>query len=434
MKIVNIVPGFGGTFYCGNCLRDSGYTKSLIKLGHDAMMLPIYLPLNFNHDVSTSDTPIFYGAVNIYLKQNFKLFKNMPHWLERFFNSGPILRYAAKKAGSTRTDGLEEMTISMLNGKEGKQNIELQELIDFLKVHEKPDVVHLSNALLLGLAKEIREQLQIPVVCSLQDEDVWVDAMKEYYQQKVWSLMAEKANDVDAFIAVSDYYAAEMKQKMKIPDSKMHIVHIGIDTDLYKYSVPVQNPPAIGYLSRMYEEHGFGILIDAFILLKQNEQFKDVKLKLTGGMTGDDKAFVNKQIKKLKNKGVLKDVEFIDDFCKESLSEFFSKTSILSVPVLKGEAFGTYQLESLACGTPLVQPALGAFPEIIENTGGGAFYSPNTSEALAAKWVEVLSNPEKVKEMSENGRKAVLEYYTNEVLTKKVLAVYEMVTSKELIE
>lgn len=433
MKIVNIVPGFGGTFYCGNCLRDSGYTKSLIKLGHDAIMLPIYLPLNFNHDVEESETPIFYGAVNIYLKQNFRIFKNMPLWLERFFNSGPILRYAAKKAGSTRTEGLEEMTISMLNGMEGKQNIELQELIDFLKVHEKPDVVHLSNALLLGLAKQIREQLKIPVVCSLQDEDVWVDAMNDFYQKKVWNLMSEKAKDVDAFIAVSDYYAAEMKRKMLIPDEKMHVVHIGIDTELYTPSEPVFNPPVIGYLSRMYEEHGFGVLIDAYIKLKQKPEFKEVKLKLTGGYTADDKKFVNKQIKKLKKAGVHHDVEFIEKFDKESLSGFFSKVTLLSVPVLKGEAFGTYQLESLACGTPLVQPALGAFPEIIAKTGGGVFYEPNTPDKLAEKWMEVLTNPDKVMEMSRKGRVSILENYTNEVLTKQVLEIYEKVVFDEKV-
>ncbi len=430
MKIVNIVPGFGGTFYCGNCLRDSGYTKSLIDLGHDAMMLPIYLPLTMEHGVEEDTNPIFYGAVNIYLKQNFKLFRNMPKWLEKFFNSSPILRYAAKKAGSTRTDGLEEMTISMLNGSQGNQDKELQELIDFLKNHEKPDVVHLSNALLLGLAEQIREQLQIPVVCSLQDEDVWVDAMKSFYQKKVWALMAEKAKNVDAFIAVSDYYAVEMKKKMLIPDEKMHVVHIGIDHKLYEPSPPVQNPQAIGYLSRMYEEHGFGLLIDAYIKLKEKPEFKDVKLKLTGGMTADDKKFVNKQIKKLKKSGHWDDVEFIERFCTDVLSEFHKKLSILSVPVLKGEAFGTYQIESLACGTPLVQPSLGAFTEIVETTGGGVLYEPNTVEALVDKWVEVLSNPQKIVQMSEDGRKSVLKNFTSDILTKKVLLVYEKVTSE----
>lgn len=425
MKIVNIVPGFGGTFYCGNCLRDSGYTKSLLKLGHDAMMLPIYLPLTMEHGVEENTSPIFYGAVNIYLKQNFKIFRNMPSWMERMFNSSSMLRYAAKKAGSTRTEGLEPMTISMLQGKEGNQGQDLQELIDFLKVHEKPDVVHLSNALLLGLAKQIKEQLKVPVICSLQDEDVWVDAMNEHYKKIVWDLMSEKGEDVDAFIAVSDYYAQEMKQKMRIPDSKMHIVPIGVDVDLYKYAKPVREPQSIGYISRMYEEHGFGLLIDAYIKLKKDPQFKDVLLKLSGGYTADDKGYVNKQMKKLKKAKVFEDVMIIEDFKPEHRYRFFNQLSILTVPVLKGEAFGTYQLESLVSGVPLVQPALGAFPEIIKQTGGGVTYFPNTTEAMLEKWKEVLSDPDKIDEMSRVGNQTVKEIYAIDPVSEQVLKIYE---------
>ena len=425
MKIVNIVPGFGGTFYCGNCLRDSGYTKSLIEMGHDAIMVPIYLPLTFEHGVEKSETPIFYGAVNIYLKQNFKLFKKMPKWIEKFFNSMFLLRFAAKKAGSTRTEGLEEMTISMLNGKDGNQQKELQELIDYLKYHEKPDIVHLSNALLMGLAKEIKLQLNIPVVCSLQDEDVWVDAMNDFYQKKMWTLMSEKAKDIDMFIAVSKYYADEMKRKMNISEEKMRIVHIGIDETLYKPSKPADNPQVIGYLSRMYKEHGFGVLIDAFIKLKKNPKFSSVLLKLSGGYTADDKKYVNEQIKKLKNAGIFNDVEFINEFAIPERSNFFKQITLLSVPVLKGEAFGTYQIEALACGVPLVQPALGAFTEIVETSKAGAVYFPNTADNLADKWAEVLIDKDKLLTMSENGILAVKNFYTNKVLTKEILKIYE---------
>ncbi|NQU35383.1 MAG: glycosyltransferase family 4 protein [Bacteroidetes bacterium] len=428
MKIVNIVPGFGGTFYCGNCLRDSGYTKSLIKLGHDAMMLPIYLPLTMEHGIEEDTNPIFYGAVNIYLKQNFKIFRKMPPWMERFFNSSSILRYAAKKAGSTRTEGLEEMTISMIMGMDGNQNAELQELIDFLKNHEKPDVVHLSNALLIGLAKQIREQLNVPVVCSLQDEDVWVDAMNNHYREKVWNLMSRKAEHVDAFIAVSDYYAAEMKHKMRIPENKLHVVPIGIDASLYSYAEPVNNPYVIGYISRMYKEHGFGLLIDAFIKLKEIPEFKNVLLKLSGGYTADDKKYVKTQIKKLKKAGIYHDVEIIDEFKPENRYTFFNKLTILSVPVLKGEAFGTYQLESLACGIPLVQPALGAFPEIIEQTSGGVTYTPNTSSELTKKWTEVLSNPKLIEDLSSKGYKSVMEKYGNDSVSEQVLEIYKKLT------
>jgi glycosyltransferase involved in cell wall biosynthesis len=429
MKIINIVPGFGGTFYCGNCLRDSVLVKTLRSSGHDSVTLPIYLPLTTAGNPIQTDTPVFYGAVNIYLKQNYPLFRHMPLWLEHIFDLGPVLRFAASKAGSTRASGLDEMTISMLRGSEGFQNEELQQLINYLKHHEKPDVVHLSNALLLGLAEKLKTELNTKVVCSLQDEDQWVDAMTPAYREKIWKLMAEKARYVDAFIAVSDFYAGVMKKNMNLPDEKVHTIHIGVDPSVYKVFSPSLNPPTIGYLSRMCEENGLGILIDAFIELKGKKGFEDARLRLTGGMTGDDKRFINKQLRKLKNKNLLKDVEFMHEFRPETLDVFFDGLSVLSVPVLAGEAFGLYQMESLSSGIPVIQPSLGAFPEIIKITGGGKTYSPNNGKTLADALAEVLGNPSLLEQMSRNGRASVENHFNNQILTDKMIRVYEQITS-----
>lgn len=424
MKIVNIVPGFGGTFYCGNCLRDSGFSQALRDRGHEAHTLPIYLPLFIDNKKQENDTPVFYGAVNIFLKQNYSLFRHMPAWMYRMFNSGPILKLAASKAGSTRAHGLEEMTLSMLRGHEGYQQEELQMLINYLRDHEKPDVVHLSNALLLGLAFKIKNELGIPVVCSLQDEDVWVNAMYPHYRQKVWDMMAEKGNDVDAFISVSDFFSGVMRDKMRIPDDKLHTIHVGIDPGNYRYHEPEIEKPVIGYLSRMNEENGFAVFIDAFIELRKNPKFSKVKLRVSGGSTSDDKRFIRRQMKKLRQSNLEHDIEFIEDYSKAALDSFFSGLTFLSVPVLKGEAFGLYQLESLASGIPLVQPALGAFPEIINTAGGGTVYEPNTPKALAMKWQEVLSQPEKIKDMSRSGHAAIAEKFNLAKLTSKIINVY----------
>jgi glycosyltransferase involved in cell wall biosynthesis len=425
MKIINIVPGFGGTFYCGNCLRDSGFTQALNDIGHEAHTLPIYLPLFVGKEQSENEVPVFYGAVNIFLKQNYSIFRHMPAWMYRFFNSTPILNFAASKAGSTRAHGLEEMTLSMLRGHEGYQQEELQMLIEYLRNHEKPDVVHLSNALLLGLAHKIKNELGIPVVCSLQDEDVWVDAMYPHYRQKVWDMMAEKGKDVDAFIAVSDFFANVMEQKMRIPRSKLHTIHVGINPENYTYHKPAIENPIIGYLSRMNEENGFSIFMDAFILLHKNSTFKNARIRVSGGSTGDDKKFIKSQLKKLKRAGLHNSIEFVEDYSKDVLHDFFNGLSLLSVPVLNGEAFGLYQLESLASGIPLVQPALGAFPEIINATGGGVVYNPNTPEALAKKWKETLLNPEELINMSEQGRASVTELFHLDKLTDKIAKVYK---------
>lgn len=427
MKIINIVPGFGGTFYCGNCLRDSAYAQSLKKAGHDATILPVYLPLTMNQPHDQEETPVFYGAVNIYLKQQFPILRKMPHWMENLFNSEPLLKYASSKAGSTRAEGMEALTESMLLGRDGNQAKELDELVHYLKHHAKPDVVHFSNALLIGMAKQIKEEAGIPVACSLQDEDVWIDAMKPEYQPHMWDLMAEKAKDIDTFIAVSDYFAGLMQSKLKIPDSKLKVVHIGIDPSLYTYHQPQVHPPTIGYLSRICEENGFEVLVDAFILLKKNPQWKSLKLKATGGKTGDDKSFIKHQQKKLKQENLLDEVEFIDDFSFDSVRRFFQEITLLSVPVLKGEAFGLYQIESLASGIPIVQPNLGAFPEIIEKSRGGVIYHPNTPEALADALHQTLSNEQRVLEMSQKGRKAVEEHFDSGKLIRQMIEIYKNV-------
>jgi glycosyltransferase involved in cell wall biosynthesis len=427
MKIINIVPGFGGTFYCGNCLRDSAFVTSLRNAGHDATILPVYLPLTLTKEFDQKDTPVFYGAVNIYLKQQFPIFRKMPGWMEHFFNSPPILKFASSKAGSTRADGMEALTESMLLGKEGLQSKELQELVNYLKHHAKPDVIHFSNALLIGMAEQIKQEVGVPVVCSLQDEDVWVDAMKPEYRDIIWKLIADKGEGIDAFIAVSDFYAGVMKQKINIPDEKLHVVHIGVDPALYEFSLPATNPRAIGYLSRICEENGFEIVVDAFIQVKQLPGFNDLRLKATGGNTGDDKPFIRKQMKKLKEGGLEGYVDIQEDFTLEGVKQFLRSVTLVSVPVLKGEAFGLYQIEALASGIPILQPSLGAFPEIVKTTGGGAIFHPNTSVALAEKMAEMVSDPEMLNTMSRSGRKAVEEKFDCGKLTADMISVYKSV-------
>ena len=208
MKIAYIVPGSGGTFYCGNCLRDKFFTTALRRTGHDIMMIPMYLPLGI--DDCDADSPIFFGAVNVYLEQLSPLFKKAPHWLKHWLDSEKILGFAAKQSGSTRAVGNESMTISMLQGAQGKQAEDLEDLIDWLRHHEKPDIVHLSNALLTGLATRIKEEVQCAVVCTLQDEDEWIDEMREPYAAQAWQLIEQNSRSIDAFIAVSDYYKQQI--------------------------------------------------------------------------------------------------------------------------------------------------------------------------------------------------------------------------------
>jgi len=423
MQVVHIVPGSGGTFYCGNCLRDDTYVGALQKTGMDIIKVPMYLPL-FSDEHDIADVPVFYGAISLYLKFKFPALQKAPKWIDRILNSGPALKFAARMAGSTDASGLEDMTISMLEGEHGQQKQELEYLVDWMANYGNPKVVHLSNALLLGLARRMKEKLDVKIVCSLQDEDVWVDAMEEQFRDKTWKLMRERAKEVDAFFAASDYFGDIMKKQLEIPDEKLFTTYNSLDPADYEYKNSSEKPQAIGFISRMNKCNGLEVLVDAFVMLKKNPAFENLKLVLTGGSTPEDTKFLKGIRRKIKRAGIKQFVDFHEDFEEGKRHEFFDKVSVVSVPVLKGEAFGMYLIEAMAAGVPVVQPELGGFKEIVDISGGGVSYEPNNPEVLAETLDKLLKDGEGLKMLSENGRKGVEEHFNMHNLANRINEIY----------
>ena len=391
-------------------------------------MLPLYLPLSFDTDEMKEDTPIFFGAISTYVKELFPILRNLPGWISKLLDSRPLLKYAARKADSTRAAGLEDMTLSMLRGEHGNQAHEVRHLVNWIKEELKPDVIYLANILLLGLAESLKESLDVPLVCALEDEDIWLEDMEAVSLAKIWKVIGKNASYVDAFVPVSDYYNQKIQTILDIPPEILHTVHIGIDLDGYHSSPKPDQPPAIGYLSRLSEPLGLGILVDAFMLLKTDSRFADLRLRLTGGETSDDQQFLRNIKGKIVNAGLSGEVDFQDHFDRNSRIEFLNSLSILSVPMLKEEAFGVFLLEALAAGVPIVQPRIGAFPEIITLTGGGLSYEPNTPEELAKTLATLLLDEEKLETLGRVGREKVKSYFSSTEMAKRMIKVYSDVT------
>jgi glycosyltransferase involved in cell wall biosynthesis len=428
VRVAQIVPGSGGGFYCQNCLRDTALVTELRAQGHDVMLVPMYLPLLSDDQDLGSGTPVFYGAVKTYLKQQLRFLRRAPKLLDRLLDSRPMLALAARMAGSTRASGLEEMTISMLQGEHGAQAEELDHLVTWLRDQERPHAVHLSNGLLLGLAHKLKQALQVPILCSLQDEHHWIDAMGEPHATRIWNLMAETSQSVDGFIAVSRYYAELMTERLRLAPGKVHVVPIGIDPSGYQTSGISSEAPAIGYLSRMCESLGLGTLVDAFILLRQDQRLGQLKLKVMGGRTGDDARFLARTRKRLQRAGLLGEVELSDGLERAQRIRMLGSISVLSVPVAAGEAFGTYLLEAMAAGVPVVQPEVGAFPELIEATGGGITYRPNSAEALAEALRSLLLDPERARQLGRSGQQAISRELNVSRMAERTIEVYQHLT------
>ncbi len=431
MRIVQITPSAGDSFYCENCLRDAALVKAMLKLGHDVLMVPLYLPVQIEETASPHVSPIFFGGLNVYLQQKSALFRKTPRWLDSLLDSPRLLSWIGRKAGMTSARDLGETTISMLRAEQGRQIKELNRLVEWLAAQEnKPDIICLSNILLVGLAGPIKRRLGVPVVCLLQDEDGFLDGLSPPYCEKAWRTIAERSNDVDAFIAVSKYYAQTMRERLRIDTDRVFVVYTGISLDQHESPQAAPEIPTIGYLSRMCADRGLDTLVDAFIKLKRSDRLANARLRVTGGRRSDDKAFIERMQQKLRSQGLLDDVELLPDFTGEARRAFLQTLSVLSVPEKQPMAYGLYVLEALAAGVPVAQPATGVFPELLELTGGGVLCEPNNADALADAIAALLLDPDHAGGLGKRGREAIFERFDIDRTAAEMVRTYGQIAQK----
>ncbi|MHC1763282.1 MAG: glycosyltransferase family 4 protein [Verrucomicrobiia bacterium] len=425
MKIVQITPGAGGMF-CGGCFRDNALVAAWRKLGHEAVMLPLYLPMSLDEEDQSRGAPIFLGGVNVYLQQKSPWFSRMPGWARRILDSPRILKLAAGSAAKTRAADVGALTVSMLRGEEGRQAREIEALADWLDGHFKPDAICLSNALLLGLARPLKRAVNAPVVCLLAGEDSFLDGLPEPHRTASWSTLQDRARDVDSFIAPSVYFAELMTQRLRIDPSQVKVVPVGINLEGYAPAKAPPEPPVLGFFARMCREKGLDALVKAFIRLKERDRVKGLRLRVGGGLSPVDEASLVKVLRKeLESRRLLQYVDFCPNLTREQKLEFYRSLTLLSVPALYGEAFGLYLVEAWASGLPVVQPRHAAFPELVELTGAGVLYTAGDDGELAARLEELLLDPERAKALGQAGFKAATEHFNIERTAANLVLAFE---------
>lgn len=419
MKIVQLTPGAGG-MYCGNCFRDNALVAEWRKMGIDAVMASLYLPMTLDEADQSAGQPVFFGGINVYLAQVFPLFGKAPEWLRNWLATPALLKWAGGRAAKTRADQLGDLMLSMLNGELGNQARELDELIQWLKT-EKPDVVCLSNALLVGMARRIRNDAGIPVAIELQGEDSFLDSLPPSHRGRAWAVLKERAAEVDCFIAPTHYFAELMTKRLDLRPERVRVVYNGIRLDGYETAPNELNPPTLGFFARMCKEKGLDLLVAAFIHLRNKKLVPNVKLKIGGAMGPSDESFVAKLKEELRANGLSGEVEFFPNLDKAAKQKFMKMLSVLSVPALYGEAFGLYLVEAWASGVPVVQPRHAAFPELIHASGAGEICEPNDPVSLAEAIAKVLNTPERRAELSQAALNASRSTFNVSAMAKGIL-------------
>jgi glycosyltransferase involved in cell wall biosynthesis len=272
-------------------------------------------------------------------------------------------------------------------------------------------VVHLSNALLSGLADRIRRALGCRVTCGLEDEEAFLDALEEPYRRQCWDLVSARCGQLDGMLSSSRIYGETMMGRMDLPAGKFRHVPDGIDASQYCPADAPPDPPAIGFLSQMTRGKGLAELVEAFIRLKQDPAQAELRLRICGGKTAGDEAYIAELRSRLAQAGLDDQVDWLERFDLQAKREFFDSVTVLSVPTLRPEASALFALESLAAGVPLVLPEHGINIEIAEATGGIESVAPNDPDALVDGLAALLGDRRRREKMARDARAGVVEQF-----------------------
>jgi glycosyltransferase involved in cell wall biosynthesis len=325
------------------------------------------------------------------------------------------------------------MTVSMLRGEQGYQLKEIRKLTGWLQHEEPPDIVTLPNSLLSGLARPLRQALNRPVCCTLQGEELFLNQLQEPYRTESLNLIRSHVEEVDGFLAVSQYSADYWQRQIGIPREKMHVVPLGINLDGYG---PVMQSPGrpftIGFFARVAPEKGLHLLAESYILLRRDTEFSGAVLEAAGYLAPEHRGYLHGIEQRMKEAGLAHEFHYRGELDRPHKIEFLRGLDLLSVPSTYDEPKGIFLLEAMANGVPAVQPRRGAFPEILEKTGGGTMVEPDDAASLADGIYQLWKNPDRIAEMRLRCVPGVQEHFSVSRMAARALEAFETIAARQI--
>jgi glycosyltransferase involved in cell wall biosynthesis len=423
MRLLYLTAG-AAEMYCGSCLRDNALAGALLARGHDVVLQPIYTPTTTD-EKNVSAPHVFFGGVSVFLEQHVPLFRHTPAMLDRLWDSNAVLRLASKRQIKVDPATLGSMTVSMLRGLAGHQRKEVLKMLRWLERERRFDVISLPFALLIGLARPLRDALKSPIACTLQGEDLFLDQLPEPWRGQSIELIRQAVADVDVFISVSEFYVETMSRYLSIPAAKIEVVPLGINLDGHHPRDMRREPPyTVGYFGRIAPEKGLHVLADAYRRLRAKAGVPQTRLLAGGYMLHEHQGYFEGVRRQIADSGLAGEFTYAGSVDRAGKIALYQQMDVMSMPATYDEPKGFTLLEAMANGVPLVQPARGSFVEILERTGGGVLVAKDDPQALADAIFDLLVDRDRAARLSRAAAEGVRRHYSIDAMASSAESVY----------
>ena len=425
MRVTYITAG-AADMICGSCLRDNALVRKLREQECEITLVPVYTPITVEEEDFSTDK-LLLGGISVYLEQSSSLFRKLPNFLTNWLDRPSVVKFfTSRKPIQVEAENLGNLTLSILKGENGNQKRSFNKAFKWIQEEAQPEIINFSNLLIAGLAPKFKNETKLPVVVTLQGDDLFINDFKDEHRKKIIEELKIIATSVDAFITFSQFYAEKMASLLDIPIEKFHIINLGIDAEPFSgISEKKTNNRTIGYFGRIAPEKGFHNAVNSFIEINKDAANEKVRLVAGGWLSETDKNYFREQTGKINSNNLSSYFEYIGSPDLEKKKELFKRINVFTLPTDQDEPKGLSVLEAQASGIPVVQPNKGIFTEMLNKTKGGVLYSDEDSSSLSKELLALLDNPDRAEELGKTGRINTLEHFNDNKMATDTYSVYE---------
>ena len=285
------------------------------------------------------------------------------------------------------------------------------------------------------LAKLLHDVPHVVTSHSLEPHRPWkAEQLGGGYRVSSWAEQTAYES-ADAIIAVSNGSRTDVLDAYpSLDESKIHVVHNGIDTDLYapdpdtdvleRIGVDLDRPSAV-FVGRITRQKGVPHLLRAALGFDDAIQ---VVLLAGAADTPELEAETDAAIDDLRaaRDGVFLVSEMLP---REEVRQVLTHSTVFVCPSVY-EPLGIVNLEAMACETAVVASDVGGIPDVVVpgETGTLVHYdaaaTADFETGLAAAVNEIAADADLARRMGESGRRRAIDVFGWDVAARKTVEVY----------
>jgi len=259
----------------------------------------------------------------------------------------------------------------------------------------KLDVLHRhfpTNSIVHYMA----EELGIPYTLTVHAWDIF---SKNRYPH------LDKLLETAKYIAtISEFNKKLLMEENGVPENKIHVIHMGIDTKEYAFSARPGSHRVLS-IGRFVEKKGFETGIEAVASLVP--KLPDLEYHIVG--FGPLESRLRESIAK---HGVEENVKIITGLTDHELLQEYKEADAFLLPCTIGpdndmDGIPVVLMEAMARGIPVVSTKLSGIPELVENGRTGSLIGDGDVQGFGNAIFEILKNPGQTKDIVKNARQRV---------------------------